>query len=68
MIAVCRFANSERSYEYIAPFPVTVGQFVWVATKRGEVAVEVVAIKDKSDTDTVELLRPWEKPIPDTLF
>ena len=58
MIASVQFPGSSRSYDYIAPFPVHIGQKVIVNTKRGETVVEVVGIKEKSDAATASLVRP----------
>lgn len=57
MIASVQFPGSTKSYDYIAPFPVHIGQKVVVETRRGEAVVEVVAVKEKSDAATASLLR-----------
>ena len=58
MIATVQFPGSPRTYDYIAPFPVHIGQRVVVNTKRGEAIVEVVGVKQKSDAATASLVRP----------
>lgn len=58
MIASVQFPGSSRAYDYIAPFPVHIGQKVVVNTKRGEAVVEVVGIKEKSESATASLVRP----------
>ena len=58
MIATVQFPGSTRAYDYIAPFPVHIGQKVVVETRRGEAVVEVVAIKERSENATASLLRP----------
>jgi len=58
MIASSQFPGSPRTYDYVAPFPVHVGQRVIVETRRGEAVVEVVAIKETSDVAMASLLRP----------
>lgn len=57
MIATVQFPHSTRQYDYKAPFPVHVGMKVVVATSRGEVTVEVVGVKEKSDAATASLVR-----------
>lgn len=57
-IASVQFPHSARTYDYLAPFPVHVGQKVVVETRRGEAVVEVVEVKEKSDRATASLLRP----------
>jgi hypothetical protein len=50
-----------KSYDYLSPFPVEVGQLVVVSTKRGEATVEVVAVKAESEVATKSILRVAEK-------
>lgn len=56
-IAAVQFPGSDRTYDYVAPFPVQVGQRVVVMTRRGEATVEVVEIKNHSDVARASLLR-----------
>jgi hypothetical protein len=57
MIASVQFPGSNRSYDYLAPFPVHIGMKVVVMTRRGEAVVEVVGVKEKSDAATASLIR-----------
>lgn len=59
-----RFGSSERTYDYLCPFPVEIGQRVYVPTRKGgEAKVTVVEIKMASDSATVEALRIVEEEI-----
>lgn len=49
-----------KTYDYFADFPVTVGQRIYVPTKRGEAKVEVMEIKTASEMASVAALRPVE--------
>ncbi|WP_018445564.1 hypothetical protein [Rhizobium gallicum] len=52
--------KADKSYDYFADFPVTVGQRIYVPTKRGEAKVEIVEIKTESEMASVAALRPVE--------
>lgn len=57
-VAAVRFDGSDRTYDYIAPFPVHPGMRVVVETRRGEAVVTVVEVKDHSERATSSLIRP----------
>lgn len=56
-IAAVKFDGSDRTYDYIAPFPVSPGMRVVVETRRGEAVVTVAEVKDHSDKATASLVR-----------
>lgn len=51
------FSGSQTRYDYLCPYKVEVGDSVVVDTKRGEVTVVVVEVKDHSDKATAEVKR-----------
>jgi len=55
-----RFHGSDRTYDYLCPFDVSVGTRVVVGTRRGEATVEVVEVKEHSEVATAEVLRVAE--------
>jgi|GEM_PF-1169515 len=59
-IVAVKFAweKDGKTYDYFADFPVTVGQRIYVPTKRGEAKVEVMKIKTESEMASVAALRP----------
>lgn len=61
-IVAVKFAweKDGKTYDYFADFPVTVGQRIYVPTKRGEAKVEVMEIKTESEMASVAALRPVE--------
>lgn len=58
----CRFGDSGPGYSYKAPFPVAVGDKVWVQTKRGKSAVTIVDLDGDPERATASILEPYVKP------
>lgn len=59
-IARCSFSDKEGAslYDYIAPFPVVPGQWVWIDGRYGKSKVFVREVIQESDKATVSLLEP----------
>ena len=63
--AAVRFGSSGPTYDYIAPFPVAVGDVVWAESRRGKVKVTVAELKDESELATASLIEKYVEPAAD---
>ena len=60
-VARCSFKEGGALYDYIAPFPVTVGQRVWIEGRYGKTKVYVGELLQESDKATASLIAPVEE-------
>lgn len=61
-IVAVKFKWGDKTYDYHAPFPVEVGQRVYVPVGKGEAKGEIVEIKTESDRVEKSILRLVEEP------
>lgn len=64
--AKCHFGNPEKAYDYIAPFPVAVGDKVKVESSRGSgwakvTVAEIVAESETASANILEIIPPEPK-------